>query len=94
MKKALVIILISFLWLFCSCANEKAAEGGVVLRGASPTEPPYSQIRLPDNEAIVYITPTGKKYHTADCSLLSDTAIPITLEQAQQEGREPCSHCH
>lgn len=94
MKKTLVIILISLFWLLCGCENEKAAGGGVVLRGASPTEPPYSQISSPDNEAIVYITPAGKKYHSADCPLLSDTALPVTLEQVLQEGREPCSRCH
>ncbi len=94
MKKALIIILISLSWLLCGCENEKAAGGGVVLRGVSPTEPPYSQISLPDNESIVYLTPTGKKYHTADCPLLSDTALPVTLEQALQEGLKPCSRCH
>jgi hypothetical protein len=94
MKKTLVLMLISVFLLFSGCVDEKAVTGGVLLRGASPTEPPFSQIRLPENEDIVYITPTGEKYHTADCPTLSDTATPITLEQALLEEREACSRCH
>jgi hypothetical protein len=94
MKKILVFVLVWLSVLLCGCVNEKVAQGGVVLRGASPTEPPYSQIQLPDNEDIVYLTPTGEKYHTADCPSLRDTAIPVTLEQAQLDGIEPCSKCH
>lgn len=94
MKKWLVLILISAIYLFSGCVNEIAAQGGSVLRGASPTEPPYSDIRVPNDEDIVYVTPTGKKYHTADCPLLDESAIPITLKQALEQGMEPCSRCH
>ncbi len=92
--KKFVIILIVISLLLCGCVNEKAAQGGVVLRGDAPTEPPYSEIRIPEDETVVYVTPTGKKYHEADCAFLKDTAIPVTLEQALLEGREPCSRCH
>jgi len=80
--------------LLCGCVSETAAQGGVVVRGASPTEPPLSAIRLPDNETIVYVMPSGKKYHTAGCSVLNDSAIPVTLEQAKLEGLAPCKRCH
>ncbi len=46
------------------------------------------------DEPIVYVTESGEKYHEAGCSHLSDSSIPITLEQALQEGKEPCSRCH
>jgi hypothetical protein len=46
------------------------------------------------DETIVYTTKTGKKYHTKDCSYLSKSKIPMSLEQAKQEGLTPCSRCH
>ncbi len=93
MKKYIIIITVISL-LLCGCVNEKAAQGGIVLRGGTPNEPPFAAIQLPKNEIIVYITPTGEKYHEAGCPFLSDTALPVTLEQALMENREPCSRCH
>lgn len=92
--KKFVITLIVISLLLCGCANEKAALGGVVVRGDTPTEPPYSEIRIPDDQTVVYITLTGKKYHEAGCPFLKDTAIPVTREQVIMEEREPCSRCH
>lgn len=44
-------------------------------------------------DTIVYITRTGKKYHTGDCRYLSKSKIPITLKKAIQRGYTPCSVC-
>lgn len=44
-------------------------------------------------ETIVYITRTGKKYHTEDCRYLSKSKIPITLKEAIQRGYTSCSVC-
>ena len=46
-----------------------------------------------NESTIVYITRTGKKYHTADCRYLSKSKIPITLKEAIQRGYTPCSVC-
>lgn len=45
-----------------------------------------------DEEATVYVTRTGKKYHRAGCRYLSRSMIPISLEDAQA-GYDPCSVC-
>lgn len=42
---------------------------------------------------IVYITKTGKKYHTSGCSSLRKSKIPITLAEAKAKGYTPCSRC-
>ncbi|MGI5838950.1 MAG: stalk domain-containing protein [bacterium] len=42
----------------------------------------------------VYITGTGMRYHTADCSYLSGSKTAITLEAAKARGYTPCSRCH
>ncbi len=44
-------------------------------------------------DSIVYITRTGKKYHTGDCRYLSKSKIPITIKEAIQRGYTPCSVC-
>jgi hypothetical protein len=41
----------------------------------------------------VYVTKTGKKYHTSNCSSLRSSSIPITLSEANQKGYGPCSKC-
>lgn len=92
--KKITFVLIVIVLLLCGCVNEKAAQGGVVVRGEAAAEPAYADIHIPENETIVYITPNGEKYHEAGCPFLSDTAVPVTLEQALLEGRAPCSRCH
>lgn len=93
-KRVLILITVCML-LLAVWAPDTAASGGVVLRGAanvfllSPDE-----LSAYTNEAIVYVTRTGKKYHQAGCSHLSKSSIPVTLEQAQLEGKQPCSRCH
>jgi len=93
-KRVLILITVCLL-LLAVWAPNTAASGGVVLRGAanvsllSPDE-----LSAYTDEAIVYVTRTGKKYHEAGCSHLSKSSVPVTLEQALLEGREPCSRCH
>ena len=41
----------------------------------------------------VYITKTGKKYHTENCSYLRKSSIPIDLKDAVGRGYTPCSRC-
>jgi micrococcal nuclease len=45
-------------------------------------------------DTIVYITATGKKYHSADCRYLSKSKIPIALKEAVQRGFTACSVCN
>ena len=45
------------------------------------------------DEITVYVTNSGKKYHRSGCQYLSSSKIPISLEDAESEGYEPCSKC-
>ncbi len=93
MKKHL-LILIAALLLISGCVAETVSSGGVVVRGASPTEPPSgTAIIVPNGEAVVYVTASGEKYHTADCPFLSPSCIPVALKQALQESKEACGQC-
>lgn len=42
----------------------------------------------------VYITDTGKKYHTSGCGYLSRSKHAISLKDAKARGYTPCSRCH
>lgn len=46
------------------------------------------------SDAVVYVTPSGSKYHTSSCSYLGDNAEETTLSRAQAQGYTPCSKCH
>ena len=47
-----------------------------------------------NGNTIVYITDTGKKYHSAGCSYLSESCNAITLSEAVNSGKTPCSRCN
>jgi hypothetical protein len=95
MKKGFLLLMAAGILLLAACTPLTVQSGGVVLRGAAPvsTVAPEDLAYYTD-EQIVYITRSGKKYHEAGCSHLSQSSIPVTLEQAQREGKEPCSRCH
>lgn len=48
----------------------------------------------PDVSIQVHITRTGEKYHSAGCSYLSKSDIPISLADAKAQGYTPCSRCN
>ncbi|WP_461615660.1 hypothetical protein [Clostridium sp. Marseille-QA1073] len=52
-----------------------------------------SQIVNDDISVVVYITKTGKKYHSDWCGYLSKSKIETTLENAMNRGYTPCSKC-
>lgn len=41
----------------------------------------------------VYITKSGKKYHSSGCSYLRKSSIPIELKEAKERGYSACSKC-
>ena len=58
-----------------------------------PLQQPTHQQQTQTKEQTVYITKTGKKYHTATCRYLSKSKIPISLKDAKAKGFTPCSVC-
>lgn len=41
----------------------------------------------------VYITPSGTKYHKGDCRMVKNVSQAITIQQAIEKGKGPCSFC-
>ena len=62
---------------------------------AAPTAPPdvVEPLGKDQDEVIVYITKTGKKYHRESCRWLSRAKIATPLEQAKKRGYTPCKTC-
>jgi methylphosphotriester-DNA--protein-cysteine methyltransferase len=44
-------------------------------------------------DAVVYVTKTGEKYHTEECSSVRNSKIAVTLVEAVSKGYEPCQRC-
>jgi methylphosphotriester-DNA--protein-cysteine methyltransferase len=42
----------------------------------------------------VYVTKTGKKFHSESCVHLSKSSIPISLEDAKAKGFGACKSCN
>lgn len=55
---------------------------------------PTTQQQQQTKEQTVYITRTGKRYHTATCRYLLHSKIPVPLKDAQANAYTPCSVCH
>lgn len=59
----------------------------------APTTTPSETITPVSDNNIVYVTPTGSKYHRRDCHYTKDKkCIELTIEQAQIK-YEPCKVC-
>lgn len=53
---------------------------------------PVLAYSVPD-DTIVYVTPSGTKYHRKDCSHTT-TVTSLTIQDAEARGYEPCSRCN
>ena len=52
---------------------------------------PVLAYSVPD-DTIVYVTPSGTKYHREDCTYTTSTSS-LTIQEAEARGYEPCSRC-
>jgi micrococcal nuclease len=46
------------------------------------------------NDQMVYITASGKKYHKLGCRYLMGNYTSVTVEEAKRRGLEPCNFCY
>lgn len=56
---------------------------------AQPTDKPEQST----GDAIVYVTPHGKKYHRKDCQYVRRGGRSMTLAEAKAKGYTPCKRC-
>ncbi len=65
----------------------------VSVAAIAPARQPAPQQQTQTKEQTVYVTKTGKKYHTATCRYLAKSKIPMSLKDAKAKGYTPCSVC-
>ena len=70
-------------------SDGKTVTFNIKASAVKPQAPPDS-----GGNPVVYITKTGEKYHTAGCSYLARSKIPISLKDAKAQGYTPCSRCN
>jgi micrococcal nuclease len=58
---------------------------------AAPAEPTAD---TPEQQATVYVTDTGTKYHMDGCRHIRKSRSPISLEDAKAQDYGPCSTCN
>lgn len=68
--KRLLPLIAAICLLLAACAPQTACEGGIVLHGQPRETADY--LSYYQDETVVYVTKSGEKYHTADCSYLTD----------------------
>jgi hypothetical protein len=59
--------------------------------GSERPEPTYA---AHSDSVTVYVTRTGTKYHCDGCRYLAKSQFAISLEDAKDQGYEPCSRCN
>jgi hypothetical protein len=42
----------------------------------------------------IYKTPSGTKYHLASCRMVKNVSEKITVQEAQEQGLQPCKICN
>jgi hypothetical protein len=59
----------------------------------APAREPVTQSQSQNKEQTVYVTKTGKKYHTSTCRYLAKSKISMSLKDAKSKGFTACSVC-
>ena len=77
---------------FDKAASQVRERAPNAAQGGSTVSPSPSSGQSAD-DTVVYITATGSRYHRDGCRYLSETRIPVSLEEARARGYAPCSVC-
>lgn len=78
------------LWLAATSIRGTSTSSSATTPSVSPAPVPQPST----NDETVYITKTGSKYHSAGCSYLRSSCIPISKSKAIARGYTPCSRCN
>ena len=61
--------------------------------GTEPDSPLTEDSQGEKQDAMVYITDSGQKYHAQGCRFLKDSGREISLQDAKAKGYDPCKVC-
>jgi len=67
----------------------------VVQCGSASKNSNKSPVDAGDSAAVmVYVTPTGKKYHREDCGTMRKSKTALTMNEAVERGYGACKVCN
>ncbi len=92
-KRFFTVGSLLFVLILSACVPDTVSQGGIVVRGEPAPARSVDYAALAEQEGLVFVTPSGKKYHKPGCSYVIVPPIAITPVQAEQEGYTPCSRC-
>jgi len=69
--------------------SDPPSSGPTARPGAKPAVEPRSA----SDDATVYVTPHGQKYHRQDCRFVGAGATAMTVREARSRGYTPCARC-
>ena len=75
-------------------AEEKARQEAAAAEAAAEAQAQAEAQAEDTNGYTVYITETGKKYHSGGCRHVKKSKIAIEINDARAQGYEPCSVCN
>ena len=75
-------------------AEEKARQEAAAAEAAAEAQAQAEAQAEDTNGYTVYITETGKKYHSGGCRHVKKSKIAIDIDDARAQGYEPCSVCN
>ena len=75
-------------------AEEKARQEAAAAKAAAEAQAQAEAQAEDTNGYTVYITETGKKYHSGGCRHVKKSKIAIDINDARAQGYEPCSVCN
>jgi hypothetical protein len=84
-----VSLLLALNW---ASAATRSPEVAIVPAHQTPSSAAAAQ-PADNGDTVVYITKTGKKYHSDGCRSLAKSRIPIKLKDAVARGYTACSLC-
>lgn len=95
LKKHATVLAISIILILAGAyaifqAVNKSGQGTVSTLVPSSSG---SSTTVPASDEKVYISQNGEKYHLPGCQYINGNMVEVTLEEAIEQGYEPCKRC-
>lgn len=95
--KHFILPLIAIVALFSSCSNGSGDQLGFYdpMETSDPKPSTPTRDNNDDSEMMVYVTPSGNRYHISSCgTIVGHDITELSVSEAEEMGRTPCKKCH
>ncbi len=92
MKKVLLVILLFIITILFGCQENKKEKESAAFLDVLSSEAISNENANNKTDNIVYITPTGKRYHS-DLECGGENSVAVSMEIAVELWLTPCQKC-